>query len=65
MVCSFYIGSPWNEGISSCGSCWLLLSNLTPQVMKENLNNKINNNNNGNKTNKIPVVLRDQCHMMP
>ncbi|TWW69484.1 Trinucleotide repeat-containing gene 6B protein [Takifugu flavidus] len=25
-------GSPWNEGISPCGSCWLLLSNLTPQI---------------------------------
>ncbi|CAF90193.1 unnamed protein product, partial [Tetraodon nigroviridis] len=25
-------GSPWNEGVSTGGSCWLLLSNLTPQI---------------------------------
>lgn len=63
MVCSSYVGSPWNEGVSPCGSCWLLLSNLTPQVMKENSNNKMINND--NKTRKILLVLRDQCHTMP
>lgn len=57
MVYSFYIGSPWNEGVSPCGSCWLLLSNLTPQVMMEKLNMF-------NKNSKIAVVLKDQCHIL-
>lgn len=33
----FFVGSPWNEGVSPGGSCWLLLSNLTPQVRMETL----------------------------
>ncbi|XP_055743949.1 trinucleotide repeat-containing gene 6B protein-like [Salvelinus fontinalis] len=28
----FGTGSAWNDGVASRGSCWLLLSNLTPQI---------------------------------
>lgn len=28
----FFIGSAWSDSVASRGSCWLLLSNLTPQV---------------------------------
>lgn len=32
---SFFVGSAWSDGVASRGSCWLLLSNLTPQVRSE------------------------------
>lgn len=33
----FFIGSAWSDGVASRGSCWLLLSNLTPQVKSEKI----------------------------